>query len=447
MRKQKMTECVLTVLIISFVLIGCGSARFATTLKIDPGSKDFTLHEKMKFSIVRFNAKQDEKSSYGSVDVNIDEIKIDDLKKNAKYNYPGLFGDNFTDLPVYITIDARCSINPVGPMLTGFTIGTIPFTAGYDIESKVHTEVYDENGYAVDNENTFVFTNEMWMTLLSPFGLLPIPGSAEIRRTYLLFNLSDGGDSAVKEDRERGKNLIMDSITEAVVQSIRQADQKRLKAALDYRKSRLQQVNINGQTFWSFLSLGYSDPKGGGKAFDIARLSIYKEYPTWDAKPVESMVVAQLKNDKWESVKAYLHSSKVLISAGVIIENNRPSKVIIREVAVPPFEDFIDLPVSYHTANDLRWSNGILIDAKNSSLPLLIHNESPGNLAKLVTRIEKAVLELNEKKQVIDGQIQQVVINNGNPANLTELSALYSQRMAIFQAILPSLKQSISKRR
>jgi hypothetical protein len=41
MRKQKMTECVLTVLIISFVLIGCGSARFATTLKIDRGSKDF----------------------------------------------------------------------------------------------------------------------------------------------------------------------------------------------------------------------------------------------------------------------------------------------------------------------------------------------------------------------------------------------------------------------
>jgi len=178
----------------------------------------------------------------------------------------------------------------------------------------------------------------------------------------------------------------------------------------------------------------------------VAMLSLYRDYPTWDTKPFESVAVAQVKDGKWQPINSYLHSVKNLTSASVLIENDRPSKVVVKKIVNPPFEDFIELPTTSFTADDLRWNNGTLIELKNTSLQQLIQMGSPEYLAKLVTRIEKAVLNLNEQAQMADSQIQQIVVNGGDPPKgLTEFSVLYNQRIAIFHAILPGLKQAASK--
>jgi len=433
MKKSRMVETVLAFFLLGFLLTGCGSMRFATTLKPESGMEKFVGLDDVKFSLVQLNTVQDKKSNI--VLSSVEGIKITDLKQHVSGLYPGLLGNDFSDIPVYVDVDAKCSNSEWGAMLTGFTMGAIPFPVGSEVEYKVHTQVPGVNGSTVNETVSFTRTDKLWLTITSPLGLLPVLGRSDLPRVFIPLDLSG------KIAKARSEKLTMDSLTEAVVRSIRQADPDKLKVYAKSRKSRIRQVSINGQTFWSFLGFSYIKSKD---QHDVAGFYLYREYPTWGAKPIESVVVAKRKDVLWQPVSAYLRSVKELTAATVILENGRPSKVVIKKVDEPPLEDFIDLPQTY-TANDLRWSNGILIEVKNSTLPLLIREKSRGDLTKLITRIEKAMLNLNERAQMADSQIQQIVANKGDPNGVREISVLYNQRIAIFGAILSALKRSVAR--
>lgn len=390
----------------------------------------FAVSDNVKFCLVQLNADQDKKSN---MYVDVKGIKITDMKQHVSGLYPDLLGNDFGDIPVYVDVNSKCSNSDWGAMLTGFTMGVIPFPSGSEIECKVRTRVTGEGEWVIDKTVSFTRTDKLWLTLTSPLGLLPIPGRSDLPRVCFLFDLTG------KKSMARSKKLTMDSLTEAVVRSIRQADPDKLKAVSAYRKSRIRQVSINGQSVWSFLGFGCSSKEL--KSNDMAAFSIYREYPTWDAKPVEQVIVARLKDDIWQPVNGYLRSVKELTAAMVVLENGRPSKAVVKKIAHPPLEDFIELPNTY-TANDLRWNNGILIEVKNNTLPLLIREKSRGDLTKFITRIEKAMLVLNERAQMADNKVQQIVVNKGDPKNVSEFSVLYNQRIAIFGAILSALKRS-----
>jgi hypothetical protein len=453
MKKKKMIRSSLMVFLIVFILTGCGSMRVSTTLKSDPETQKFAVADKTKFSIVQLNKSQDKQSTstkFLFFPINmapVNGIDVQGIQKHATDLYPGLFGNNFSDLPVFITVEGKYSGHESGEWLQNLTFGTIPFPSSAEIEYKVRTQVPGEGGYVVDETHSFTQKFSWWRTIYTPFGLLPIPGFSDLRKTDIIGLSGSAADFGGTKFKTHKTNLVMESLTEAVAQSIRQADQNKLKAAAEYRKSRIRQIDISGQTFWSFLGFDYSDPKLDGKSqYDVALITLYSEYPTWDAKPVEQVIVAQMKNAKWEPTGNYLRSIKPLTVASALIENGKPSKVVFKEVVNPPLEHFIELPRT-HTGNDIRWSNGILIEAKNSSLPLLIQKESPEYLSKLITRIEKEVLALNEMKMTTDSMVQQMMMKGQDPKGLSEFSLLYNQRITILQGILASLKQAASKSR
>ncbi|MBW2647694.1 MAG: hypothetical protein JRE23_16265, partial [Deltaproteobacteria bacterium] len=331
MKKKKTIRNTLVVLAAVFVLTGCGSMRFATTLKPDPGMQGLQVADDVKFSIVQLDAAQDKKSDAG---IDIEAIKTPDLRGHVVDVYPRLFGNDFADLPVLLDVDCTCSNSHLGAMLTGFTLGIIPFPSWSDVECKARSAVPDVNGYLIDETESFVLTNSMWLTLIGPLGLLPVPGRSDLPRDICFFDLSD------ETYMVRSKQLAMDSLTEAVARSIRRADPAKLKAASESRKARIRQIDINGQLLWSFLGFGFSKSKDQR---DTANLLLYREYPTWGAKPVEQVVVARLKDGRWQPVTGYLRSVQELTAAYALIDDGKPSKVVIRKVDEPPLEDFIEL--------------------------------------------------------------------------------------------------------
>ena len=429
MKKKKMIQSILAIFATVFVLAGCASTRFAITLKPDPEMKAQQIADGVKFSIARLNVTQDKKSS-GDID-----IKASDLQAHAADVYPCLFGNDFADLPV--SLDVRCESSEWS--LFGLGLAVIPFPSCEECDCKVHTRVWGENGYVINETESIVLTECMWGTIFTPLGILPIPGKSDLRDT-LFFPFYENPAAFI----DNKKRLIMDSLTEVAARGIRQVDPARLKAAFESRKARLRQVDINGQAFWSFLGFGYSKSKCQPV---VARLLLYREYPIRGVKPVEKVIVAQLEDGKWQPVTAYLRSIKKLTAAGVLLVDGRPSKVVIRKVDKPPLEDFIELPQK-STVDYIRWSNRILVEIKNSTLPRLTQEKNPEHLIKLVTRIEKAVLELNERAQMADSRVQQMVVE-GKGADTTqsnELSVLCRQRIAIFKPILSALKQAVVAR-
>ena len=445
-KTKKMIQSILAIFAAVFVLTGCGSMRFATTLKPEPEMKEQQIADGVKFSIVQFNAKQDrEKTStkflfFPIKIAPVTGVSAPGLRKHATDVYPRLFGNDFTDLAVSLNVDCKCSNYEWGEWIQNLTFGTVPFPAWVNIDCKIHTRVWGDDGCVVNGTNSFTQKFSWWRAIYTPLGILPIPGFSDSRTTAIF--LDDDFDDW--KFRARLSELSMDSLTEAVARSIGQADPAKLKAASESRKARLRQVDINGKTFWSFLGFGFSKSKDQP---DVVCLSLYREYPTRGAKLVERVVVARLEDGKWQPVTGYLRSIKELTAAGVLLVEGKPSKVVIKKVDMPPLEDFIELPQK-STVDYIRWSNGILVEIKNSTLPRLMREKNPDYLINLVTRIEKAVLELNEQAQMADSRVQEMVVEGkgADPTQANKLSVLCRQRIAIFKPILAALKQSVAAR-
>jgi hypothetical protein len=274
-----------------------------------------------------------------------------------------LFGNDFADLPVSLNVDCKCSNYEWGEWLQVLTFGTVPlFPAWINVDCEVHTWVWGEDGCVVNETGSFTQKFSWWRTFYTPLGILPVPGFSNLRTT------SYGGFLSLNNTYRVGsKKLTMDSLTEAIARSIRKGDPAKLKAAFESRKARIRQVDINGQTFWSFLGFGFYKSKDQP---DVASLSLYREYPTWGAKPVVKVGVARLEDGKWRPLTSYLRSIKELTVASVLLVEGKPSKVVIRKVDKPPLEDFIELPPG--CAECLSWSNDVLIEVKNRTLSRLI---------------------------------------------------------------------------
>jgi hypothetical protein len=89
----------------------------------------------------------------------------------------------------------------------------------------------------------------------------------------------------------------------------------------------------------------------------------------------------------------------------------------------------------------LRWSNSILLDAKNRSLDRLLREEGRDALLVMATRIEKSILELNEQAERSKDKAQSLVEKGeGDPAPDRELSILCRQRIEILKPMLAAVK-------
>ncbi len=422
MRLHTITAWLVTVFIV-FTLSSCASIRYTSTLK-PSGDKGLNMGD-LRFRIMSLDGRDD------------------GLAARSRELYPNLFTDEMTGLPVMVDTkgDYNSSMDRAAFLTGFFGLGIIPFPGADKSSYHVETSVVNSMGDSVPaGKVDFVFKKVTWMTILSPFGLLPIIGPSDLPRDYCtVFNFTDGFVNA----SSKAGNYSTSCHVEAVVKSLQTLDRAKLEQDYRVRKSRLQEVTIDGRRCWSYLGPVLS--KGKSRADSFTAL-IYQDYPKQGVKPIDAVTVARRDGTgAWQPMSGYLQSAKTLTAAGVLMENGVPSRVVVRTVEDAPIEDFIAAPAvsGGGYADALRWSNGVLLQAKNRSLPKMLTDKTGGELMDLATRIEKSILDLNEQAERAKDSAQAIVEKGqGDPAPDRELSILCRQRIEILKPILAAVKQA-----
>lgn len=398
----------LAVFFTAAILFGGGCTKIKTNgmLAVDPGQKNASV-EGVKFALL--DGEQN-------------------LTGEAGKYYPDLFSDDFTSLPVIVI--KKC-------------------------EEQTNKKVV---------ENPLGFVGMVYLAILAPVpffnnsldctGHILCPGieSWLVRKSLAYSWIATEYASYNPVSwifmpfyHESLKNISTEqTVIENVARAVQHIDPVKLRQAQEYRRARLQQVIIEGRSYWAFLGLGQSEnARAGELEFDTASVMLFSERPRYLDKPQEEVPVARRQAGQWKTQRGYLRHLGLdqLMAVSVVMEDGMPARAVVSRVVEPPLDDFIDLP-EHPSAEDIRWSNNALVEAKNTSLLRLMRQGSRTELASLITRIEKEVLSLSEKVQVADTRVQQIVVTGGDPKTANEMAVLYRQRITMFEAILSGLKRA-----
>jgi hypothetical protein len=413
------------------LLSGCGSVRYVSTLKP-------TEHKDQQIGGVRFCLATFTYPALKNKPADKPQPSPALIFERSKALYPNVFSDDWTALPVQVTISNTSDQSGynIAAMITGFSLGIIPFMGKIPYTFTVESVVTDYTGGRLyENKSQFEIVHAEWGSIL-PIGLIPAPGHSDLPRDFYVMS----GDYLAKASTKI-YNYAADCIVESVVQGLRTADQAKLLAAYQERQAYQQELIVAGNQYRSYLTM---NPAAQDRPAEYRAL-FYRGIPQRVVRPAEEVVVArQDATGAWRPVSGYLRTVRSLTAVSVLMENGVPSKVVLRGVDEPPLADFIDTPdLSAADRNlVLRWNNGILLDAKNRSLTKVLREESREGLLNLVTHIEQAILDLSEKSEQAKDRAQSMMEKGeGDPDPERELSLLCRQRIEILKPILAAIKQ------
>jgi len=437
--ETRSTAVWITVILSLMFSSGCGSVRYVSSLK-PSGDKDLQI-EGVRFNLTSFTypALKDKSAAQPQPSPAL-------IIERSKALYPNVFSDEWSALPVQVTISETVDRSgyTIATMITGFSLGIIPFMGRIPYTFTVESSVTDAMGQPLfGKKSQFEIDYVEWGSVL-PYGLLPAPGPSVLPRDYYAMDM--GGDYMNKASTKI-HNYAADCIVESVVQGLRAADQARLAAAYQERQAYQQELVVEGKQYWSYLTMNPGDKDRPA----VFRALLYKGMPQRMLRPLEDVVVArQDESGAWRPQTGYLRTPRNLTAISVLMENGIPAKVVVRSIDEPPLADFIDTPDL--SAADrialLRWSNGVLLDAKNRSLPKILSEENRDGLMNLVTRIEHAILELSEKSEQAKDRAQRILEKGeGDPEPERELSLICRQRIEIMKPILAAIKQEVALRK
>lgn len=435
---------ILSMLFCAYLLSGCGSARFDSTLR-PSGNTQLTLPE--RFNVVDFSVmKNSKKPESANVQPGFNS-SLTEIKGRGKVLYPHVFAEDWTAIPVTASVFSTYEpMGKLGPMLTGFTLGLIPFSSSDHTDYEVHVAVVDDNGdKMIAAPVNFTRENGMWLTLLGPLGCLPVPGRSLLPRDTVFFDLS--GDDYLRKSSQ----LTTDSLVEALITALKELPPERLAKVSQARQARLKEVRVDGVTYWSFLTTAFSKGLGQQDKADQFVLLLYNEKPRQDLQPLETVTVARRDDTgRWKPVSAYLkRTAKSLVSVTALLENGIPSRLVVTEVSEPPLEDFLSVQTAggdLETAEAMRWSNKVLLQAKNRSLPGLLQQKSTPDLLDLITQVENSFLDLNRMAETAKDRAQKAVADGGDGGTARELSLTCRERGDILKPILAAMKQEVARR-
>ncbi len=423
-------------------LSGCGSMRLASTLK--PSGETNLPIGNARFSIINYTGVYDKNDP--ATKIWVDMITQDFLSQRAKTLYPGIFTDEWTALPVMVKAEGVYHDGlTTMTIMAILTAGMIPFPGKTWMDFSVSSDVRTALGESLINrDRKFEVEQAMWMSIIGPLGCIPVPGQADLPRDgiFLFFPLTEDAYSKTKLP-----TYVADCIVKSVVMDLYEADPALVDTAYKARASHLQEITIDGRTFWSFLAPSLSKEDGRPVAFTAM---LYQESPRRGAAPYEQVVVASRDSTgNWIPQTGYLHRTKSLTAVSVLIDNGIPAKVVVRTVEDPSLEDFIELPdlSGADRAQALRWSNGILVEAKNKSLVKILREKTGDQLMSLATRIEKTILDLSGMAERAKDNAQAMVEKGeGDPASERELSVLFRQRIEVLKPILAAMKDAAARK-
>ena len=428
---------VLSVMVVS----GCASVRYSSTLK-PSGNKALSFGQ-TRFSLIDFSTAYDKKDL--AAEARMKGIDQSLIAARAKILYPDLFTDDWTGLPLMVRADLvhEDTSVMVAAFLSALTAGIIPFPGATKLNFTVATNVRDALGEILTvKDEKFVLEEGVWASLIGPLGCIPIPGQADLPRDAVLLFIPLTKDAYSKT---KFPHFTADCIVEAMVQALRAVEPAKLESAYRARQSRLQEVMIDGKPYWCFLAPTLT---GNHERAGLFTALLYREHPQRGIEPVAQITVARRDEAGiWQPIAGYLRWAGKLTTLSVLLENGIPAKAVVRTIEEPPLEEFIETPdmLGSDAAAYLRWNNGVLLEAKNRSLPKVLREKSRAELLSLVTRIEKAILELSEQaEQAKDRAQTKVEKGQGDPAPDRELSILCRQRIEVLKPILVAIKQEIA---
>ncbi len=429
-----------------YLLSGCGSARFDSTL-IPSGNTQLALTERFNlssFAITPSSKKQD----IGSTQIGFNP-KVPEIRARARELYPLVFTDDWAAVPVYAT--AFTTYEGPGRLsarLGAMTLGLVPFPTSERTDYDVRVTVVDETGDKIAARPVeFRRKNGMWISILGPLGCLPIPGRSLRPRETLFLNF---GDSSPRFDRKAG-SVTTDSLVEALVIALKELPPERLAKVRKARQAGLKEVSIEGVSYWYVLTPAFSKGIERQDKADQIVLLLYGEKPRPELQPLEAVRVVRRDGDgRWLPVTAYLkRTAKSLVSVTVLLDGGVPGRLVVTEVSEPPLENFLSVQQAggeLETAEAMRWSNKVLLQAKNRSLPGLLQQKSTPDLLTLITQVENSFLDLNRMAETAKDRVQKAAAEGVDGSTAKELALTCRERSDILKPILAAIKQEVARR-
>jgi len=398
-------------ILVTFLLFASGCATVSTTgmLEYDPGQKDTRIDD-VKFSLLVYEENRGARN----------------ITEEARKYYPSLFNDDFTSLPVWFEL--RCYSDRIshdeGALIFALSLTLIPGPEHDEIKGCTgRLKVHGIDGYIINKEVGYRFEKSY-----------VVPGPL-----YWPF-------VPLVHSRKQFEPLQEQTRVEYAVRALKEADPAKLKDMYNYRKKRLQKVSIYGEPYWVFVGLDQSEKarqEGKGRQ-DRAIVRFWKDYPKPLDRPLDSIVGAVYENDSWQPVMSIPRrlSLKKLTMVSVKLEDGKPAGIEVKEDIKPRIEYFMYLS-NPNDAEELRWSNNMLVDAKNITFPEDLKQKDKDSLIQLQTQLEKEILRLNENLSKLELSLQQKLVKNEDVRFENSLIPLYQQRISIFEALITSLKQAL----
>jgi len=367
------------------------------------------------------------------------------IDQQAKSLYPALFTDDCASLPVKVDIKRASSgssnfIEGLTFVISFCTLELIPMPLPRTDTFTVKSTVMSSTGQNLyEKDDSFKIKACIWGSIW-PWGVLPVPGPSDLPRdTYAGTDFPDAASTDVA--RAKINRHAAACIAAIVAQSLKDADQSKLEAAYQERRSRIQDMTIDGQPCQGFLTM---TPTGAPQPGSTFSLLVYKGKASRGVKPLDEVVVARYDEScGWQPITGYLRHTHTLTSAKALMNNGVPTRVVIRTPEAPAVQDFIDTPdlKAADCTETMRWSNAMLLNAKNRSMDALLRDESRDNLLVMATNIEKAILDLSEQAEHFKDHAQAMVEKGeGDPAPERELAILCRQRIEVLKPILAAIK-------
>ncbi|MGB4342490.1 MAG: hypothetical protein WBJ03_02645 [Moraxellaceae bacterium] len=423
------------IVIVSFLLSGCISQRGISTLQEVPGAADRLAGLQFRVAAVEGESKH---AGAGASSQGLQGLMARD--------YPQFFSEEPDALPLLVRFKSEQDDQIAGAVLTGLTLGIIPFPVrtGFNMEVGV-TPWSGTGGVLPESVIRYSRRDHGWMTIFTPLGLIPIPGRSDMERdTSTVLT-----DPTLAEYVKKQGALSDRVLQKAILSALAGLDQPALRRyAADRKATPTFSTDIDGRRYESRLVPFYSrDMRQPGGA-DQYRLHMKTVDASGKATTYLPVVARRDDGGAWQVLRPYLLFASRPTVATVLLENGVPARGIVMPVEQPPLADFIERPEvdGQEAAWIVRWSNGILLQIKNSTLAGELRGQSLPQLQELMTRLESSLLDLNERVGRANDRAQQAIEKGENPEALRELAVVYRQRGEVLKAILGAVRQEAATR-
>lgn len=412
-------------------LTGCMSMRFKTTLPATP-------HDVARWADTRFYLAEVDRSGLrqkAMIKEQSPALELATLRDALVSTYPQLFVNDPRAVPLRVVIAGEEDDNsPLGPMLTGFTLGVIPFPDRNSLEASVRVEVLLAGGEALPGpvQTSFETSRVMYMSLVGPLGVFPVLGPSDAPRRAMFFFIPL--TAGVYRNDYPTRELALKAVVESVMRGVDSLGAEAVTAARQARQRQMRAVDLDGRRLHLVTSYGLSPV--GERQVETAFINVYDQAPGSDAAPLAKVVVATRESGVWTLQRGMLHLGERDYLVSAMMEKGVPTVPAAQRTQLE-LEDLVITPANLE---GVRWSNSRLLALKNERWPEQVRAMTPEMVVERITRLEGVIMENSAAVERANDAAQDAIGRGADPREHREWAIILRQRMEILKAMLAPLK-------